>query len=473
MLFFIIITGVEGYAQGVYTPNGNVTFSTQAQWEDTSNWTCTGTCTNGYPKESTDEILFGESGGYYIHINIGFNLNNVSTELTLVNKNGGGDGGEVNILNGGTATFKNISDGDSQHSGQRTIINVEDGGDLTITEELNWSSSNSELNVNGNFNSKSGIVFNGGQSINVGSSGYLNNTGDMEVSGTSITIAEDGIIEVTGEVTVSTTYGGTSWDPINGAFVIHEGIGINCDLRLDPEVGSNGGVYIDYGGDGTADLCDADMNNLNRTCNSDGFCDALNDDDDKTFTPTAPPDLPVELLFFTGEIQGDDVLLTWATATEENSDFFTIEISNDKINWEEVSKHNAAGNSLVKIDYSTTVNTPAGIYYRLGQYDFDGTKTYYGPIKVDIDNISNWKLYPTFIDSGDDLSLLISSNAQDKVGEYIIYNRQGKVMNSNSIFFREGSSIQPIELSNEYSSGLYIIRMKIGSLYKTFRFIVR
>jgi len=55
--------------------------------------------------------------------------------------------------------------------------------------------------------------------------------------------------------------------------------------------------------------------------------------------------LPVELISFDGQFKNKSVNLNWNTATESNSDYFTVERSYDNVNFELVSKTLASGNS--------------------------------------------------------------------------------------------------------------------------------
>lgn len=95
--------------------------------------------------------------------------------------------------------------------------------------------------------------------------------------------------------------------------------------------------------------------------------------DDQTNAP-----LPIELLYFDALAIGAQVALNWATATEQNNDFFTVERSADGLIWEEVLVMKGAGTSIHKIDYSAVDSRPlSGLsYYRLKQTDYDGQFSY-------------------------------------------------------------------------------------------------
>lgn len=88
--------------------------------------------------------------------------------------------------------------------------------------------------------------------------------------------------------------------------------------------------------------------------------------------------LPVEFLSFTGEPIGSKNKLMWTTATEINSDYFAVERSADGIEFEEIGRVDAAGNSNTELDYTYFDHHPfvPGTYYRLRQVDFDGNTKY-------------------------------------------------------------------------------------------------
>jgi hypothetical protein len=94
--------------------------------------------------------------------------------------------------------------------------------------------------------------------------------------------------------------------------------------------------------------------------------------------------LPVELLYFEGKENPTFNYLKWATASEQNSSYFSIEKSTDGETWRTVGQEQAACNSTEKIIYSHLDNIDqfALHYYRLVQYDIDGQSKIYGPIAL-------------------------------------------------------------------------------------------
>jgi hypothetical protein len=88
--------------------------------------------------------------------------------------------------------------------------------------------------------------------------------------------------------------------------------------------------------------------------------------------------LPIQLINFSATPSNNYVHLNWTTASETNNDYFTIESSNDAVNFKEVSRMSGAGNSNSILTYSSVDTNPySGVsYYRLKQVDYDGNFVY-------------------------------------------------------------------------------------------------
>jgi len=109
--------------------------------------------------------------------------------------------------------------------------------------------------------------------------------------------------------------------------------------------------------------------------------------------------LPIEMLYFTAKPVESRVELDWATATETDNDYFTIEKSKDGVNFEFLQKVNTEalnGNSSTTLNYKTYDLTPySGInYYRLKQTDFNGNYKYTSIEQVAFDVKSFVSVFP-------------------------------------------------------------------------------
>ena len=85
--------------------------------------------------------------------------------------------------------------------------------------------------------------------------------------------------------------------------------------------------------------------------------------------------LPVELLSFEAKRTGKVVATAWATATEKNSDYFTLERSANGSAFAAIGRVKSARTSMARLRYTFVDNAPLATtaYYRLRQTDADGT----------------------------------------------------------------------------------------------------
>ncbi len=105
------------------------------------------------------------------------------------------------------------------------------------------------------------------------------------------------------------------------------------------------------------------------------------------FTGGEPAAFPVEWLNFAARAEGSSTLLEWATASEQNSDFFAVERSANRNEWTSLGIVAAAGNSDDLREYTYLDQAPqAGKnYYRLRQVDIDGKMQYSALVEMTFD----------------------------------------------------------------------------------------
>jgi len=143
-------------------------------------------------------------------------------------------------------------------------------------------------------------------------------------------------------------------------------------------------------------------------------------------TLTSQP-LPVELLHFSGQAIDDYILLTWATASEQNHHSFTLEKSIDGRSFSSIDfirNNNASGSANT---YESQDQQPVkGLnYYRLRQTDNDGSITYSNIIAVNfLDSHSSYSIYPN--PTTEYISIDMPSNEREFPIK--LTNSQGKVV---------------------------------------------
>ena len=180
--------------------------------------------------------------------------------------------------------------------------------------------------------------------LNLGDDAIFIIFGDLEMNN-KINIASGGTLVVTGNFHKNGSQGSYSGD----GNVYAGSYSGDAQSTIDDGTGEDSSFTID-------ELSDDGFDEIEEYVNGGGS------------TP-----LPVELLYFDASAD-NSVLLSWATATEINNDYFSIERSEDGVNFYEIGKVNGNGDSNKEITYEFTdkfVLAPVE-YYRLKQVDFDG-----------------------------------------------------------------------------------------------------
>jgi hypothetical protein len=114
---------------------------------------------------------------------------------------------------------------------------------------------------------------------------------------------------------------------------------------------------------------------------------------------TVESTLPIELKSYEVKIQNNtEVLINWATASENNNSYFEVLKSTDGIGFKLLGKVEALGNSTKGYSYLLLDKTPSkGVnYYQLIQFDKDGSKKDLGIkyIRFDLVNTTAVNIYP-------------------------------------------------------------------------------
>ena len=163
--------------------------------------------------------------------------------------------------------------------------------------------------------------------------------------------------------------------------------------------------------------------------------------------------LPIKLVSFNAGWSGSVIKLNWATATEENNEYFTIERSANANEWISIKTIKGAGNSASLLNYETVDASPlAGVnYYRLRQTDIDGRSSYSDVVSVEAgSNAGKVSLFPV-PNSGNTINLRGISNYNE--------NELSLLSTSGAVLHRVNLSKSSVELP-ALKTGVYIILIK-------------
>jgi hypothetical protein len=156
-----------------------------------------------------------------------------------------------------------------------------------------------------------------------------------------------------------------------------DGVDDNSESGITLSGNDSDGDGLDDNVDQTSDYSDPNgsINNPSTDLpDSDGDVSGSGDVDYRDDTDDSGG-LPVKLIELNAEMVRNVAVISWITTSEINNDYFIVQRSKDGNEWENIKKVKGAGNSNVILNYTVFDNNPLlGVsYYRLVQFDFDGT----------------------------------------------------------------------------------------------------
>lgn len=141
--------------------------------------------------------------------------------------------------------------------------------------------------------------------------------------------------------------------------------------------------------------------------------------------------MPVELIFFDAIEESNQVEISWATASEENFDYFSIERSIDGEDFIEIAQVSGMGNSDSRTDYAYTDEFPVigRSYYRLKSVDFDGDTEIFDYVMVMNEGIAeDFTIYPNPV-VNNHFTLQTNFDVEEEQ-ILVVYNSMGKIEKS-------------------------------------------
>jgi hypothetical protein len=170
-------------------------------------------------------------------------------------------------------------------------------------------------------------------------------------------------------------------------------------------------------------------------------------------TTATPPTLPVELLYFNA-IQVEGLITAkWATATETNNDFFSLDLSANGDEWIEYYIESGIGNSNIEQLYSIEINANNSLekmnFIRLSQTDYDGTNEILSVEALDWTSQIERRFFPN--PTTGKIHLEHQSNDQ-----LIVKSLSGEILFSLSL---ENIEFSSVNLNDYLDKGVYILVM--------------
>ncbi|HKP32316.1 MAG TPA: FG-GAP-like repeat-containing protein [Chitinophagaceae bacterium] len=178
--------------------------------------------------------------------------------------------------------------------------------------------------------------------------------------------------------------------------------------------------------------------------------------------------LPIKLESFNVLKRGAQVEVSWKTSQEINVDYFTVEYSLDGLNFKSIQQVGHKGSAARGADYAYMHPTPVkGIqYYRLVEYDIDGSETIF-PIKsIRFDGLTKpVEIYPN--------EVIDRVTAYFNAGEFTrvqLIDQVGRVLESRTIGNRDLQISVPMR---RYTPGIYYLKFIGQQNFTTERILKR
>lgn len=211
--------------------------------------------------------------------------------------------------------------------------------------------------------------------------------------------------------------------------------------------------------------------------NVDNLEAPLKDNCEVSVTLSGGTPVPLTWLYFTGQEKTDDVELNWATGSEINTAYFSVERSLNGRDFEQIGSVTAAGNSSQTSTYqwldkdALQLNTLV-IYYRLRQADLDGKFTYSNIImfRIGKDNGQVVKVYPNPFSQN--ITVQISTETSAVASDLLeLYSVNGVLIYRKSLANRQNNV--PIVLNDlpPLASGTYILHTNLNGINNSIKII--
>ncbi|CAN5436476.1 hypothetical protein BH11BAC2_BH11BAC2_00410 [soil metagenome] len=343
-----------------------------------------------------------------------------------------------------------------------------------------------------------GRIFMGGG----GGAGDADNTADNSANGGDgggiVFLLSGGNVSGTGSITANgdhiTTANSAQGNGVGGAggggtIIIYTPSGTVSNLTLFANGGNGGSQTITNppeaegpgGGGGGGFINTSNATNLTRTVNggnggttssspmanftangaTQGSAGTISTSVSNPYTTNTP--LPVALVSFTGEEDPKGVRLKWATASETDNRFFTLESGTDGKVFRKIAKINGAGNSNLPLSYDFVDEQSVGglNYYRLSQTDFNGKTEMLKTITISKKKLVSSSqsfdismVNPTVFTSSVEFTL-DSKVVQDV--QLMLYNQEGKLFKTQKQTLTTGMQMCSFTGLESLASGTYLI----------------
>lgn len=176
--------------------------------------------------------------------------------------------------------------------------------------------------------------------------------------------------------------------------------------------------------------------------------------------------LPIELVDFSAERKGSEVVLQWKTASEINNDYFEIQRMTGGEKFMKIGQLAGAGTSVSPHNYTFIDQSPSSgdNYYRLKQVDTDGAFSFSPIVRVnfsDLQALARLTVFPN-PSPGDQLNLRLYLPLQP-VAYLQLIDVSGRIVAETEIRSEGAALDHTWVMSQKLAPGMYVLVMITGN----------
>ena len=188
--------------------------------------------------------------------------------------------------------------------------------------------------------------------------------------------------------------------------------------------------------------------------------------------------IPVELVSFSAVLTGNIVELVWETASETNNLGFEIERKLGNADWITIAYVPGNGTTAENKRYTysddlSDLNYTGKIYYRLKQFDFDGSFEYSEIVEIFFDLMPDeYSLLQNYPNPFNPTTTIKYSIPEDALVELKIFDVLGKEVFVLKNEIQKTGSYSIVFDGSNLASGIYFYRIQAGDFIDTKKFIL-
>lgn len=176
--------------------------------------------------------------------------------------------------------------------------------------------------------------------------------------------------------------------------------------------------------------------------------------------------LPVQFILFNAKCDGDNIVINFKTAQEQNSSHFNIEKSTDGIRWVVIGRLPAAGNRNNESSYLFTDTNPVqNSYYRIAEFDFDRRVQYTSILRSSCDTRDVFKVWPNPVNK---IAFINISANNGSPAIIKVFDNKGALIKIQKATLLQGSNQINVDMK-KWSGGIYhiVAEWNNGQMKKT------